>query len=46
MNPGYTQVIVERTAAMDAIWSNGADINSALAAADAKILRMNMLDAK
>ena len=46
MNPGYAQVIAEWTAAMDAIWSNGADINSTLAAADAKILRMNMLGAK
>jgi hypothetical protein len=31
---------------MDAIWSNGADIDSTLAAADAKIQRMNMLGAK
>ena len=46
MNPGYTQVIVEWTAAMDAIWSNGADIDSTLANADAKIVRMNMLGAK
>jgi sn-glycerol 3-phosphate transport system substrate-binding protein len=46
MNPGYAQVIVEWTAAMDAIWSNGADIDSTLAAADAKITGMNMLSAK
>ncbi|MDR1965461.1 MAG: ABC transporter substrate-binding protein [Synergistaceae bacterium] len=46
MNPGYAQVIVEWTAAMDAIWSNGADIDSTLAAAEAKIVRMNMLAAK
>jgi sn-glycerol 3-phosphate transport system substrate-binding protein len=46
MNPGYTQVIVEWTAAMDAIWSNGADIDSTLSAADAKITKMNMLGAK
>ncbi|MDR0649239.1 MAG: ABC transporter substrate-binding protein [Synergistaceae bacterium] len=46
MNPGYAQVMVEWTAAMDAIWSNGADIGSTLSAADAKITRMNMLGAK
>ncbi|MDR1511004.1 MAG: ABC transporter substrate-binding protein [Synergistaceae bacterium] len=46
MNPGYTQVIVEWTSAMDAIWSNGADIDSTLSAADAKIVGMNMLGAK
>jgi sn-glycerol 3-phosphate transport system substrate-binding protein len=46
MNPGYAQVIVEWTAAMDAIWSNGADVDSTLAAADAKITGMNMLGVK
>ncbi|MDR2179045.1 MAG: ABC transporter substrate-binding protein [Synergistaceae bacterium] len=46
MNPGYTQVSEEYVAVMDAIWVNGADIDSTLAAAGEKIVRMKLLDAR
>jgi sn-glycerol 3-phosphate transport system substrate-binding protein len=44
MNPGYTQVSEEFVAAMDAIWVNGADVDSTVSAIDAKIVRMRLLD--
>jgi sn-glycerol 3-phosphate transport system substrate-binding protein len=44
MNPGYSQVSEEFVAAMDAIWVNGADVESTVSAIDEKIVRMHLLD--